>query len=35
VERGGGSRHDYTAAEFGLSEDQLGRDFAFYIEEYL
>jgi hypothetical protein len=35
AERGGGSRHDYTAAEFGLSEDQLERDFGFYIEEYL
>jgi hypothetical protein len=35
AERGGGSRHTYTAADFGLDEQQLASDFAFYIEEYL
>jgi hypothetical protein len=27
--------HDYTAEDFGLSEDQLAKDFAFYTEAYL
>jgi hypothetical protein len=27
--------HFYTAADFGLSEDRLARDFAFYAEVYL
>jgi hypothetical protein len=27
--------HSYTPADFGLSEDQLRRDFAFYSEVYL
>jgi hypothetical protein len=27
--------HAYTAADFGLTEDGLARDFAFYTEEYL
>ena len=27
--------HSYTAEDFGLSEDQLARDFAFYTEAYL
>ena len=27
--------HSYTAADFGLSEDQLARDFAPYVEAYL
>jgi len=27
--------HSYAAADFGLSEDQLERDFAFYTEVYL
>ena len=28
-------KHDYTAETFGLSEDQLARDFAPYMEAYL
>lgn len=28
-------KHDYTAETFGLSDDQLARDFAFYTQEYL
>lgn len=28
-------RHSYTAEDFGLSEEQLERDFAFYTEAYL
>ena len=27
--------HDYTAETFGLSDDQLAKDFAFYTEAYL
>jgi hypothetical protein len=27
--------HDYTAEDFGLSDDQLAKDFAFYTEAYL
>jgi hypothetical protein len=27
-----GSRHTYTAADFGLSEEKLEQDFAFYQE---
>ena len=27
--------HSYAPADFGLSEDQLHRDFAFYSEVYL
>jgi hypothetical protein len=27
--------HSYTAADFGLSDDQLARDFAPYMEAYL
>ena len=27
--------HRYSPEDFGLSEDQLDRDFAFYREEYL
>ena len=27
--------HSYMATDFGLSEDQLRRDFAFYSEVYL
>jgi hypothetical protein len=27
--------HSYTAADFGLSDEQLERDFAFYLKEYL
>jgi hypothetical protein len=28
-------KHDYTAETFGLSDDQLAKDFAFYTEAYL
>jgi hypothetical protein len=27
--------HSYTASDFGLSEDQIERDFSFYTKEYL
>jgi len=27
--------HSYTAEDFGLSEEQLARDFAPYVEAYL
>ena len=35
AERQGGHKHSYTAEDFGLSAEQLERDFAFYTEVYL
>jgi hypothetical protein len=35
LERSHSGTHSYSAAEFGLSPEQLERDFAFYIKEYL